>query len=774
MVFQRKDKSIDMCNGPLVSNIIRYTIPIILTGVFQMFFNAADIIVIGQFCGSLSVGAIGATSSIINLMLNLFIGISTGVGAVVATNLGAQNKEAVFRTVHTAIPLALICGVFVSVMCFTFSKYILILMKTPEDILGLSTLYLKIYSIGMLFSLVYNFSAAILRAKGDTKSPLIYLTISGIVNVVLNIIFVKVFSMNVEGVAIATVVSQILSAVLVIIRLLRIDGSCKLYLSKLYLYLPELKRIISIGIPAGIQGTIFSFSNVIIQSSINTFGASAVTGNSAAGNIEGFIYVVMNSFYQTALNFTGQNVGAGKYERLNKILKYNLMIMTGIALSIISLILIFSRQLLNVYITNDSASVDFGITRMQYVCSLYFLCGIMEIFTGMLRGLGSSVAPMFISILGACGFRILWIFTIFQIPILHNLNTLYIAYPISWSLCIIAELILYIFLKRKHTKKEKTMYPLLLKATVKDYIWGGKKLIYEFGFESDGDKAAEAWLLSCHKDGENTVLNGEYSGKTLSDVLSLWDKKALGKNASSFTYFPILIKLIDAKDRLSLQVHPDDEYALKNENEYGKTEMWYVVDCEENSNLIYGLNKEISKEEFRQRIENNTIEEVCNKVSVKKGDVFFIESGTLHAIGSGILIAEVQQNSNSTYRVSDYGRLGADGKPRQLHIDKAIDVTTREPVKVKDNSALTVKKTDLGELRNLASCELFTVDLLDVNGEISLFERETFISVVLLEGSLKFEGNNVGGEMKKGSSLFIPAAVTTKLIGKAKVLLSKI
>ena len=202
--------------------------------------------------------------------------------------------------------------------------------------------------------------------------------------------------------------------------------------------------------------------------------------------------------------------------------------------------------------------------------------------------------------------------------------------------------------------------------------------------------------------------------------------------------------------------------------------MWYIVDCEENSNLIYGLNKEISKEEFRQRIENNTIEEVCNKVSVKKGDVFFIESGTLHAIGSGILIAEVQQNSNSTYRVSDYGRLGADGKPRQLHINKAIDVTNRVPVKINDNSPLTVKKTDLGELRNLASCELFTVDLLDVNGEISLFERDTFISVVILEGSLKFEGNNVGGEMKKGSSLFIPAAVTTKLIGKAKVLLSKI
>ena len=219
------------------------------------------------------------------------------------------------------------------------------------------------------------------------------------------------------------------------------------------------------------------------------------------------------------------------------------------------------------------------------------------------------------------------------------------------------------------------MYPLLLKAPIKDYIWGGTRLKTEFGFETEKEIAAEGWMLSCHKDGTNTVLNGEFAGKILTEVLDIWGKEALGKNAERFTYFPLLIKLIDAKDKLSVQVHPDDSYALKNEGEYGKTEMWYVVDCDEGASLIYGFNKEISKEEFESRIKDNTLSEVCNYVPVKKGDVFFIGAGTLHAIGEGILIAEVQQNSNTTYRVSDYGRLGADGNPRPLHIEKAVDVT---------------------------------------------------------------------------------------------------
>lgn len=249
------------------------------------------------------------------------------------------------------------------------------------------------------------------------------------------------------------------------------------------------------------------------------------------------------------------------------------------------------------------------------------------------------------------------------------------------------------------------MYPLLLKAPLKDYLWGGTRLKEEYGFESDKEKVAEAWVLSCHKDGNSIVKNGEYAEKTLQEVLDIWGKEALGAKSDRFTYFPVLIKLIDAKDRLSVQVHPDDEYALKNEGEYGKTEMWYVVDCEEGAELIYGFNQDISQGEFLERISSNTLSPVCNYVPVKKGDVFFIEAGTLHAIGKGILIAEVQQNSNTTYRVSDYGRLGADGKPRELHIKQAVDVTkTEKPTKPYGNVG-DVTLYPFGTVRELSSCE---------------------------------------------------------------------
>ena len=309
------------------------------------------------------------------------------------------------------------------------------------------------------------------------------------------------------------------------------------------------------------------------------------------------------------------------------------------------------------------------------------------------------------------------------------------------------------------------MYPLLLKAPLKDYLWGGTRLKEEYGFESDKEKVAEAWVLSCHKDGNSIVKNGEYAEKTLQEVLDIWGKEALGAKSDRFTYFPVLIKLIDAKDRLSVQVHPDDEYALKNEGEYGKTEMWYVVDCEEGAELIYGFNQDISQGEFLERISSNTLSPVCNYVPVKKGDVFFIEAGTLHAIGKGILIAEVQQNSNTTYRVSDYGRLGADGKPRELHIKQAVDVTkTEKPTKPYGNVG-DVTLYPFGTVRELSSCEYFTAELINLDGNVGIYDNESFISLLILEGevSLSYTGGMM--KLKKGDSLFLPAGLKVRLCG---------
>ena len=314
------------------------------------------------------------------------------------------------------------------------------------------------------------------------------------------------------------------------------------------------------------------------------------------------------------------------------------------------------------------------------------------------------------------------------------------------------------------------MYPLLLKAPIKDFLWGGRRLLDEYGFTADCEKAAEAWVLSCHKNGENIVKNGEFSGKTLSEVLEIWGEKGIGKNAAAFPYFPILIKLIDAKDRLSIQVHPDDAYALKNEGEYGKTEMWYVVDCEEDSKLVYGFNRHISKDEFERRIRDNTITSVCNVVPVKKGDVFFIEAGTLHAIGKGILIAEIQQNSNTTYRVSDYGRLGADGKPRPLHIEKALDVTETAPPKRNYGDVGELTLYPFGVSRNLAKCDLFTTDLLTLNGAAGLYEKDSFISVLVLSGEANLSYPLGNMKVKKGDSVLIPANMRVILSGAAEVI----
>ena len=316
------------------------------------------------------------------------------------------------------------------------------------------------------------------------------------------------------------------------------------------------------------------------------------------------------------------------------------------------------------------------------------------------------------------------------------------------------------------------MYPLLLKPPVKDYLWGGNRLKTEFGYETDKEIAAEAWVLSCHKDGSGIVTNGEFAGKTLPEVLELWGDDAIGKKAAEFPYFPLLIKLIDAKQKLSVQVHPDNEYALQNEGEFGKTEMWYVVDCDPGAELVYGFCKDIPKEEFENRIKDNTLPAVCNSVPVHKGDVFFIDAGTLHAIGEGILIAEVQQNSNSTYRVSDYGRLGADGKPRPLHIEKALDVTKRVKPTVPYGQVGEITKIGKNTIRELASCDLFTAKILNLKDKITLSTTESFSSVLVLSGESTVCWENEKLNIKKGDSLFIPAGFNVELSGEAEILYS--
>ncbi len=443
-------KKIDMLEGPIFKNIVVYTVPIIITNILQLLFNAADLIVVGRYAGSISVAAVGATSSLVSLLTNLFIGISVGIGVVVATNIGADNKQAVSNAIHTAIPTAVICGIFLTVVGFLSSEGILKAMGTPEAVLPLSAQYLKIYFLGNTSILVYNFASSILRAAGDTRSPLVFLSVSGVLNVVLNLIFVIVFDMTVAGVALATIISQTLSAILVVIALLKRDDICKLFLKKMKIHTASLINILCQGIPAGIQSSLFSISNVLIQSSINSFGAIAVSGNSAAANIEGFVYMIMNAFTQTSLNFVGQNMGSRNFKRIKKIYRTCLLMVGFVGLVLGVTVRFFAENLLSVYITDSPEAIAQGIVRLSFVCLPYFICGLMDTTTGAIRGLGVSLAPMAISVLGVCVFRVVWIYTIFQIPQFHTLSGLLISYVISWLITFFAELItLSVILKRK-------------------------------------------------------------------------------------------------------------------------------------------------------------------------------------------------------------------------------------------------------------------------------------------------------------------------------------
>ena len=441
-----------MLQGPLFLNIVTYTIPIILTSLLQLLFNAAVLVVVGRFCGSLSVAAVGATGAITNLVVNLFIGLSIGTGVCMAHAIGGRDETAMHRTVHTALPMALVSGCVLTVIGVVFSETFLVWMGTPGDVLPLSTLYMQIYFCGMTFNMVYNFCAAILRAAGDTKSPLVFLTVAGVINVMLNVFFVTVVHMNVAGVALATTISQGVSAVLVVITLMRRADGCKLQLKKLRFYKAQLIKMISKGLPAGIQSSMFSISNVVIQSSINSFGEVFMSGNAAASNIEGFAYVCMNAFQQTALNFVGQNVGAGQYKRVSRISGICLGCVTGVGIVVGGAVYLFAPQLLSIYITDSAEAIGYGVQRMAYVLIPYCLLGLQDVTTGLLRGMGTSFAPMVISVLGICGLRICWINTVFQIPEFHTSDWLFISYPISWAVTFAAEIVLYIIIYRRYVR----------------------------------------------------------------------------------------------------------------------------------------------------------------------------------------------------------------------------------------------------------------------------------------------------------------------------------
>lgn len=452
-----KRPQVDMVNGGLFFKILTYAVPIILTGVLQLLFNAADLVVVGRFGenGSNSVAAVGATSSLTTLMTNFFIGFSSGGGVAVAQAIGAKNDEKTSKTVHTVVLLAFIAGVFVSIVGFFASGPMLKVMSTPKEIIGLSSLYMKIIFSGMVFSMLYNFGAAILRAIGDTTRPLAYLLIAGVLNVFLNVIFVTVFNMDVAGVALATIISQAVSCILVLSALIRRTDACKLNIRKMSIYKAPLMKILKIGLPAGLQSTLFAISNVIIQSSINSLSYlnGLVAGSAAASNIDGFVYTTMNSFYQASLNFTGQNVGAKKYDRVKKVHLYATFwaVLLGFVLGLGTYLL--SKPLLGLYITDSADAIKWGAVRMLYIGVPYFLCGIMEVVTGALRGMGVSLAPMIISVLGVCGIRLGWIFTIFQIDKFHTPEVLFLSYTVSWIVTAAVEMIVFFHLLKKRIKK---------------------------------------------------------------------------------------------------------------------------------------------------------------------------------------------------------------------------------------------------------------------------------------------------------------------------------
>jgi len=448
-----KKYELDMLNGAILPKLLRLALPLMLSSVLQLLFNAADIIVVGNFASDNSLAAVGSTTALVNLMTNLFLGLSTGANVLTSRYMGAGNGENVSKTVHTSIFLGISSGLLLTAVGMIFAGKLLELMQTPPEVLDLSALYLRIYFAGMTAMMIYNFGSSILRSKGDTKRPLYFLVLSGIINVILNLFFVIVLKMDVAGVALATVISQCVSAAL-ILRCLVNETDCFQFHFR-YLK-PDggiAAKILRIGIPAGFQGVVFSLSNVVIQSSVNGFGPVVMAGSAAAASIEGFIWVSMNAFSQCCLTFTSQNTGAKKYSRINRIAftACTCGAVTGIVMG--NLAYLFGRPLLGIYDPRPEV-IDAGLIRMFMVCCFYFTCGLMDCIVGSIRGTGYAVTPTVVSLLGACGLRILWIFTVFRIPKYHTVAMLFVSYPISWIITFLVHLVCFAFMRRRFPKTD--------------------------------------------------------------------------------------------------------------------------------------------------------------------------------------------------------------------------------------------------------------------------------------------------------------------------------
>ena len=445
---------IDMCNGTIMDKLISFSLPLMLSGILQLMFNAVDIIVVGRFSGSQSLAAVGSTTALINMFTNLFIGISLGANVLAARFYAAKREKEMSETVHTAITLALISGIVMAFVGVIFSRFALELMDTPDDVIGLSTLYMRIYFLGMPFFMLYNYGAAILRAVGDTKRPLFFLVAAGVINAGLNLLLVIVFDMGVAGVAIGTIVSQMISSILVLRCLCRSEGSYKLSFSKLRIRGIYMKQIFQVGIPAGIQSTVINFSNVLLQSSVNSFGSTAMAGYTAANNIFGFLYVTVNSVTQTCMSFTSQNYGVGKYKRMDRVLLDCLILSVVVSGVLGGSAYLFGPQLLTIY-TKDPQVIACGVEILLYTTVTYFLCGIMDLFPGALRGMGHSAVPMILSVIGTVGTRVVWIFGIF--PYHRSLAILFISYPASWIITIVLQVICFYFVRRRVHRRSQAL-----------------------------------------------------------------------------------------------------------------------------------------------------------------------------------------------------------------------------------------------------------------------------------------------------------------------------
>lgn len=443
-----KKYEIDMCSGSVFSKMLLFALPLMCSSILQLLFNAADIVVVGRFAGDNALAAVGSNTALINLLTNIFVGLSVGSNVLTAQYYGAKKGSDLKETVHTSMLLSIYSGVLLTVIGLVGARGLLELMQAPPEVLELAVLYLRIYFLGMPSMMVYNFGSAILRAVGDTKRPLYYLLGAGIVNVVLNLFFVISCHMGVAGVGIATVISQTISALLVVRCLVREQGGIHLELKELAISKEKLGRIMQIGLPAGFQGTVFSLSNVVIQSAVNSFGNVAVAGNSAAANIEGFVYMAMNAFYQATISFTSQNYGAKEYKRIYRILFAGelFVVITGTLLG--NLAVFFGETLLGIY-SPSAEVITAGMMRVRIICSVYALCGVMDVLVGALRGIGYSIIPMIVSLVGACGLRLLWIATVFRIPEYHSLTTVYISYPITWTITLTVHAVTFALAARK-------------------------------------------------------------------------------------------------------------------------------------------------------------------------------------------------------------------------------------------------------------------------------------------------------------------------------------